>query len=672
MANNTGNSVPSANILDFQDNAENLDTSVNSTSETWVDRLGVTRATLNGQIEKARYQVPVDYESGIAFTVADKSKTVDENGIIYAPLPSSLPFTTSGTWVGGDEDKFYVVQGLVSQDLDDLVRVFSDLSDLQSYPNIANGSLVFVTSLNAKLEVRSPTGDGILLVNGLEAFGIKQDLTFDNISEMKSQPPGLFAEGSRVHLKDYYSGWSLDATRTPYPFSGSVVADNSVLAIRGNAADGYGDHALGNGLSFLVDTDGVYVNRKWGCRPNTDVDDNANLQAMFDSPKNGTDAAFVFSGGVQYIKPSSQLSVNNLRKVEFNSESGSLKFSGTDSTKYGLYVDSCSFVKWNGVDFDLNNQIFSGAVRIIDIRYQVKIRDTNMYNFANTDDVGFECALQAGFVISDVNKKPGNLANSSSPGMQMVNCSFGNEAPEIDIYFNYNDNFCGGTGVKLLNDCEYWRITNCGFFGNCVGLWVEDAANGTVVGCEFQETLGVLKKSDIATNTPSGGAIFNSFDVGGANGGKLTIADCKFNHNWGFSIRSPYVSPNRPISVSGCQFIANSFIPINFASTKQCTVHNNHFERAHNHLSLPTYPWGPVIAGIEPCFIWLAPGADYTKITENHADFLPDGMLVYFDASGEGFKQKIANNTVTSTVDNSVNSFYNATPDIAHDNYILG
>ncbi len=498
-------------------------------------------------------------------------------------------------------------------------------------------------------------------------------LYFDNIAEMKSQPSEVFTKGARVHINDYYGGWAAVTTREPFAFSGVIVDDAEMLNIRGNAADGYGDHSLGGGLNFLVDTGGEYINRVYGCRPNSDVDDNLNIQAMFNAPKNGMDASFVFASGVQYISSSSQPTVSNLGKVEFRGDSGSLRYSGSDATKYGVYIQDCLSVKWNGLDFDIDSKVCSGAVRIIDIRYQVKIHNTNIKNFSSTDSAGFECAVQAGFVISDINKDPSTAANNSSAGLQVVNCSFGNEATDLDTNFDYNNNFCGGTGLKLLDNCEYWRVSNSAFFGNCVGIWSLDSANGTIVGCEFQEILGVLSKSDISTPYPSGGGVFVSPDGGGGNGGKLTIADCKFNHNWGFSIRSAYSSTNRPIHISGCQFIANSFIPINFATTRQCTVHNNHFERAHNYLSLASYPWASFVSTIDPCFIWLANGTYYTKITENHGDFLPDGVLVYIsETTGEGLKQKIANNTVSSTVNNSINVFYNATPSITHDNYVLG
>lgn len=47
---NTGNPIGSANVKDLYDNAENLDTAVNGTEQTWTDRLGRERLTLDGAI----------------------------------------------------------------------------------------------------------------------------------------------------------------------------------------------------------------------------------------------------------------------------------------------------------------------------------------------------------------------------------------------------------------------------------------------------------------------------------------------------------------------------------------------------------------------------------------------------------------------------------------------
>ena len=68
--------------------------------DTSINRFGETTDTVTGRLKKMGYAVPLNYAGGISFSVNDNVKTVDESSIVYAPLPSALPFTTSGTFVG--------------------------------------------------------------------------------------------------------------------------------------------------------------------------------------------------------------------------------------------------------------------------------------------------------------------------------------------------------------------------------------------------------------------------------------------------------------------------------------------------------------------------------------------------------------------------------------------
>ena len=98
--------------------------------DTYPTRLGDTSDTLNGRLKKIGYLPPVVYAGGISFTASDNVKTVDEGGVVYAPLPSALPFTTSGTWIGDDDARFFVVQGVQSSELEGLVAAeFETIAD---------------------------------------------------------------------------------------------------------------------------------------------------------------------------------------------------------------------------------------------------------------------------------------------------------------------------------------------------------------------------------------------------------------------------------------------------------------------------------------------------------------------------------------------------------------
>lgn len=83
---------------------------VNYTGDTTTNRNGDVINTLVGQLKSLGYIPPVAYAASIAFTATDHTKTFERNGIVYAPLPSALPFTTSGTWTASDETKVFVIQ----------------------------------------------------------------------------------------------------------------------------------------------------------------------------------------------------------------------------------------------------------------------------------------------------------------------------------------------------------------------------------------------------------------------------------------------------------------------------------------------------------------------------------------------------------------------------------
>lgn len=91
----------------------------NSTGVSVVDRLGATRLTANEAIRRMGYQVPVAYASSILMNTL--TQTVDYLGIVYAPLPTMIPFTTSGTF---ETSKFYIVQS------SDTVKKYNTYADL--------------------------------------------------------------------------------------------------------------------------------------------------------------------------------------------------------------------------------------------------------------------------------------------------------------------------------------------------------------------------------------------------------------------------------------------------------------------------------------------------------------------------------------------------------------
>jgi len=104
--------VTAGDLVGLKADLQTISDVVESPALTTTTKSGRELDTLSGALVKLGFQPPVDYDSGIVFEVTDGTKTIDRDGIIYAPLPSALPFTTSGTWTADDEDKFFVVQSV--------------------------------------------------------------------------------------------------------------------------------------------------------------------------------------------------------------------------------------------------------------------------------------------------------------------------------------------------------------------------------------------------------------------------------------------------------------------------------------------------------------------------------------------------------------------------------
>jgi hypothetical protein len=92
---NTNNPVPSVDVRDLYDNAENLDFFSNGAALAYPDRLGVSRQSLAGIRAASAYTNIGVYASGLVFT--SYNQTFSYLGDFYAPSAGiALPYTTSG------------------------------------------------------------------------------------------------------------------------------------------------------------------------------------------------------------------------------------------------------------------------------------------------------------------------------------------------------------------------------------------------------------------------------------------------------------------------------------------------------------------------------------------------------------------------------------------------
>lgn len=104
---NTNNPVPSVDVRDLYDNAQNLDSLVNGPLPAYADRLGVSRKSYKGMeldfsafLAASGFELPaLEYIDGSPLVVARPTQLIERDGFIYSVKPSeSFPATLTGTW----------------------------------------------------------------------------------------------------------------------------------------------------------------------------------------------------------------------------------------------------------------------------------------------------------------------------------------------------------------------------------------------------------------------------------------------------------------------------------------------------------------------------------------------------------------------------------------------
>lgn len=143
MACDAENVISSTELSNLKLDIATIDDVVESSLDTTTTKSGKVTNTLVGQLKLLGYQPPVTYAGSIVFTANDNTKTVDESSIIYAPLPSALPFTTSGTFIGDDDARFFVIQGITTTELIGFTdKKHNDVADMIADSDLSIGMIV--------------------------------------------------------------------------------------------------------------------------------------------------------------------------------------------------------------------------------------------------------------------------------------------------------------------------------------------------------------------------------------------------------------------------------------------------------------------------------------------------------------------------------------------------
>ena len=195
---NTGNPIGSTDARDLSDNAENLDIALGTTASTWVDRLGVTRDSFEGRLEKGSFYRVGTFSVG--YTLTNMRQTLEYSGHEYSwagtfpkvVAAGSTPETAGGIGAGAWVDRTDVT-------------LRSELSQLTG-----SGQIGFSKSYNYQADTVGKYINDVINYSTPEAFGIypgstvyssELDLMFFNGGEIRFETPGVYLTDHTLILK---------------------------------------------------------------------------------------------------------------------------------------------------------------------------------------------------------------------------------------------------------------------------------------------------------------------------------------------------------------------------------------------------------------------------------------------------------------------------------------
>lgn len=234
MAFNTGNPVPSNNAKDLSDNAENLDSAVNSSAATWNDRLGVVRKTVEG----ATNSIDVASTQGLIDIAADVS-TVDS-------LAAQATID-----INADADAF---DALALQRLNEIGVIYDSpirnwsasllVDDLRAHRYPANTGDIYIPTKALPFTTGSTfnAADWELFQGVTPADIINdtaQDIVFPTVAAFKASLD-LLPDGKRVYLADrdaYFTKISGTGTANTFTIIASTSLSQSIALSAVGAID---------------------------------------------------------------------------------------------------------------------------------------------------------------------------------------------------------------------------------------------------------------------------------------------------------------------------------------------------------------------------------------------------------------------------------------------------
>lgn len=379
---NTGNPIESTDVRDMSDNSKNFDEFGNSTENSFIDRLGVTRKTIRGMNAEFDYQIlnmgfarVGTFATGATLTnprqvllwdIADGGDGHEYGwtGVFPKIVPAgSTPLTTGGIAVGAWMSRFDPeMRGQVREALR---RSYAEAGyhlvngSFEAGGTLANANDVLLQEASGKAfsgpagavaAGTNPASGGFVDRSG----ALLRNQSHDSVAEMESNQN--LKVGDKVSWAGYYEPLDLGGN------TGVVVAAGTGVTDGGSFFD------LANGLQVKADTRQINFYH-FGGRPGIGITTNsARLLAYksFVDSVPGREYCFDFSNGEVYrITSSHDFSGKPVRGIGFSGGCSSYTFLDTalKSCIYldGVVVEAQNVVQAKCIGFVSNRTVQTGS-----------------------------------------------------------------------------------------------------------------------------------------------------------------------------------------------------------------------------------------------------------------------------------------------------------------------
>lgn len=474
---NTGNPIESTDVRDMSDNAKNFDEFSNSSANTFADRFGVNRKTIDGAIRSVGIPIIGNFTTGC--TVTDSNQGVQEvGGSVYrwkGALPKLVPPSSTPSGTGG-------------------------ISPSGDWVDVGDASL--------RGDLSSPSGAGLVG-------------SCNSIAQLRQVEP--IANGQRIDVSSYYNDWAAVLGGEP-KYGGSFWHDSSDVT---TADDGFKCIVTASGKRWKR-VKGVCGVGHAGAVEDESVDSTAKIQAAINGTREGEELQFV--GGpfkfnqVECTKSivltgDARLIHNGFRIKTSNFTS---KLSGKQQCWQYQSSSRAFFMRAyeDGVDYSTINILFntfSGFFYSTDwraIEYSASPTDPTNRSVKGVNTIGCTSIAPPGLAAGHfqhtgiTNAKC--VACSAYGGINATSYNFINGNGYIIVQGCYEEGNTYGA-LEIENNRVSWAVVSgCAFDKQ---LWIDDTSNVSITGCVVADRILITAQSNDTDNITISGVTCTRLSV---------------------------------------------------------------------------------------------------------------------------------------------------------------